>query len=314
MPRKGERTGLYVECENCGKLVYKTLSQFQKRKHHYCSNKCQSEKKHKETFEDRPCEICGKPMHVSKKSNQRFCSDKCQNIWQSQQTGLLNSKCTSQYTTCTYCGKSFLIQQYRLKEKDSHFCSTECRQEWYANVWSQLDEWKEESRKRAANLLKNMESTTMTKPQLLVNNILDKNGINYINEQPYIYYSVDNYLKDYNLIIEVMGDYWHGNPLKYKELNDMQRKNVGRDKAKHTFIKKYYNIEVLYLWEMDILHNHDVCEALIKKYIANNGILNNYNSFNYILKDDNLILKSDGNIIDPYSLQDCQKEIDKIAI
>lgn len=65
---------------------------------------------------------------------------------------------------------------------------------------------------------------------------------------------------------------------------------------------------------MDILHNHDVCEALIKKYIANNGILNNYNSFNYILKDDNLILKSDGNIIDPYSLQDCQKEIDKIAI
>ncbi len=29
------------------------------------------------------------------------------------------------------------------------------------------------------------------------------------------YYAVDNYLDKYNLIIEVMGDFWHCHPLKY---------------------------------------------------------------------------------------------------
>ena len=30
MAKKGERTGVYVNCEYCGKLVYKTQTNFQK--------------------------------------------------------------------------------------------------------------------------------------------------------------------------------------------------------------------------------------------------------------------------------------------
>ena len=85
MPPKGKLNGEYVACEWCGKLVYKTQSQLNKHKHHYCSNKCQSEKKHADTYENRRCEICGKLMHVSKKSTQRFCSTECQKEWQTQQ-------------------------------------------------------------------------------------------------------------------------------------------------------------------------------------------------------------------------------------
>lgn len=289
---KGQLKGEYIDCEWCGKPVYKTPSQLSKHEHHYCSNKCQSEKKHYDTYEDRPCEICGELMHVSKKSTQRFCSQECQNTWQTQQVGELNKRFSREKISCDYCGNEFFIKKYKTNMEQKHFCSNKCRQEWYANVWSQSDNWKEESRKRAVDIIKNNTMTTLTKPQIIVNELLETNNIKYNNEEPFVYYSIDNYLVDYNLIIEVMGDYWHGNPLKFNQLNDLQRKNIGRDKAKHTFIQKYYGINILYLWEKDILERPDLCTLLIKSYVENNGILENYHSFNYILYNEKLTLSN----------------------
>lgn len=314
MPSKGQLKGKYINCEWCGKLVYKTQSQLAKHEHHYCSNKCQSEKKHYDTYEDRPCEICGKLMHVSKRSTQRFCSQECQNIWQTQQTGELNSKFTQEEVECDYCGKKFFIKKYKINNGQKHFCSTLCRQNWYSNIWSQSDEWKEESRIRAADLMKNNSKITLTKPQIIINNLLELNDIQYKNEEPFVYYSVDNYLNEYNLIIEIMGDYWHSNPLKFTQLNDLQIKNITRDKSKHTFIQKYYGINILYLWENDILNRLDLCFALINLYIENDGNIINYHSFNYSLSDNNLILNS--KIIQPYQDMDSDqiKKHAKIAI
>ena len=312
MPRN--KTGIWTSCEWCGKKIYKTRYQFNKHKHHYCSNKCQSEEKHYNTHENRLCEICGKTMYVSKKSTQRFCSDECQNIWQSQQIGLLNKRCTKQFINCKCCGKEFLIKKYKVNDGASHFCSTKCRQKWYADVWSQQDEWKEKSRKRQANALKNYTITTQTKPQVIVNNMLEKNNIKYENEHQFIYYSVDNYLLDHNLIIEVMGDYWHSNPIKYKQLNDMQKKNVRRDKSKHSFLLQHYCINVLYLWEKDIIDRPYICEALIQKYISNNGQLLNYHSFNYEFENNLIVLNED--LIIPFqdmSIEEINQHL-KIAI
>ena len=97
-----------------------------------------------------------------------------------------------------------------------------------------------------------------------------------------------------------MGDYWHGSPIKYKnKLNDVQRNRIGKDKAKHSYIKSNYGIEILYLWEDDIYNRLDLCRALIQLYISKKGLLKNYNSFNYYLSEDgNIILNS--NIIKPY--------------
>lgn len=306
--------GEYVKCEWCGKLVYKTPYQLKKYKHHYCSNKCQSEKRHYDTYEDRECEICGVLMNVSKKSTQRFCSSECQNIWQKQQVGQLNTRFTREEVICDYCGKKFFIKKYKIQNGQKHFCSVLCRQNWYSNIWSKSEKWKEESRLRAVDLLKNNIITTLTKPQIIINNLLEENYIKYKNEESFIYYSVDNYLVDYNLIIEVMGDYWHSNPARFSQLNEVQIKNIARDKSKHTFIKKYYEIDILYLWEYDILKRQDLCIALIKFYIENKGVISNYHSFNYYLCNNNLILNS--NIIQPYQHMDNNeiKEYIKIAI
>lgn len=71
-----------------------------------------------------------------------------------------------------------------------------------------------------------------------------------------------------------MGDYFHVNPLIYtdsNEINNMQKKDIDRDKSKHTYIKKY---------------------------IESNGKLEEYNSFNFSFCDNNL--KLNNNIIKPY--------------
>lgn len=293
-------TGYFVKCENCKKEVYKTKSQYNKAKHHFCSTKCQKEFEHKEKYENRKCEICGELFHVSKKSEQRFCSVKCQNIWQTNQIGILNPRFARKEIECEYCGKMYYVRNYKLKSSEHKFCSNECRRAWYSQVFSQDENWKEESKKRAVRILENRQLDTNTKPQQIINDMLCDMNVSYINEKGFKYYAVDNYLDNHNLIIEVMGDFWHCNPLKYDKNNirDIQRKRIPKDKAKHTYFKNNYGIEILYLWEDDIYNNLDVCKLLINKYIDNDGVLENYHSFNYKLENNNLVLND--NIITPY--------------
>ena len=294
-----KKTGVYIQCEYCGETVYKTLSQYRKRRQHFCSNKCQSLLKREITFEHRPCEICGEDMYLSKKSTKRFCSVKCQNVWQLGNTGFDNKKFGGGYVTCEFCNKQFLVGKYVLESNRRHFCSTTCRQEWYATVWSQSEGWRLASRERAARILHNNPVITHTKPQIIANSILDELEISYRNEEPFTYYSVDNYLPDFNLAIEVMGDYWHSSPLKYPEsISSKQRYIVSRDKAKRTYLRDYYGIEVLYLWEADLLKRPDVCSKLIMHYIENGGAIQNYHSFNYTIVCDSVELNDV--IICPY--------------
>ena len=151
-----------------------------------------------------------------------------------------------------------------------------------------------------------------TKIQLKTNSILEKNKINYEREYRVKYYSIDNYLKDSKLMIEVMGDYWHSSPVRYGEnkyfLNNIQYKGIIHDKQKHSYILNHLNVEILYLWESDIKNDVLKCELLILEYIKNNGILSDYNSFNYTV--DNGVLKLNSQIIIPY-LKRSAEEIKK---
>ncbi len=76
------------------------------------------------------------------------------------------------------------------------------------------------------------------------------------------------------------------------------KNRIPKDKAKHTYIKNHYNVEILYLWEDDIYNRLYLCKRLIKQYIKSKGILPNYHSFNYHIKHNKLELNE--NIILPY--------------
>ena len=137
---------------------------------------------------------------------------------------------------------------------------------------------------------------------MIANSLLDKLHIEYEREKQFLYYSVDNYLIKYNLIIEIQGDYWHCNPIKYKnKISEMQSGVIRKDKAKHTYIKKEYGIDILYLWENDLYNNPDLCQELIRLYVDKKGILDSYNSFNYQLINDKINFSI--NKITPYQEQ-----------
>lgn len=307
IPKKGQLTGYLISCENCGKQIYQTKTQYNRAKHHFCSNKCQKEFQHVKLFEDRKCEMCDSIFHVSKKSTQRFCSIQCQGKWQSTQIGSLNPRTNKIECRCDNCNKKIMVIPSNFNRFNKHFCNEKCRQNWYANVFSQNEDWKEISRKRAVNILSNKLIDTNTKPQIIINDLLDSMQIKYRNEENFIYYSIDNYLYGHNLAIEVMGDFWHCNPQKYtyETMRDIQKKRIPKDKAKHTYILKYYGIEILYLWETDIYTNIDICKKLINKYIDNDGVLDNYHSFNYHIENNKIELNN--NIITPF--QDLKNSI-----
>lgn len=186
------------------------------------------------------------------------------------------------------------VRPYKIKAEQHNFCSSLCRQSWYADVLCQQDAWKESSRKR---MLKELNSgvinTVNSKPQKIVDELLYNLNIDFKREYIVDYYSIDNYLIDSNLMIEVQGDYWHCNPNKFKDkINEVQYKGIRKDKSKHTYIKNKYSIEILYLWETDIIKNPELCKMLIDEYVLNNGKLLNYHSFNYSIFENSLKLKS----------------------
>ena len=217
---------------------------------------------------------------------------------------------------CDNCKKKFeripsLVNLTNSKGENHNFCCKECywefRKKYYVgeklyNTGIKMSE--EFCNKVRENTLKQYADGILnrqTAPQRKVNAMLDKLEISFVNEKIFKYYSVDNYISNSNLIIEVMGDYFHANPILYNDYNkldEMQQKDIIRDKRKNTYIKKYYNIDILYLWESDINNNPIICEKLIEKYIKNDGKLDDYNSFNFLLCDNILKLKNE--IINPY--------------
>lgn len=246
-----------------------------------------------------------------------YCNLKCRDMYKTNELSGKNSPFYKrEHTCCTNCGKPIDITPANYNKQNEfgdshHFCSQQCYWEYRSKYYvggkhpqygvEKSEEAKEKSREV---LLKNIQEgkipQTLTKPHKTINQLLDEHDIEYINEYPCKYYSIDIYVQKYNLMIEIMGDYWHGSPLKYSynNLNKQQLKDIKQDKSKHTYIKRYYGNEILYLWEYDINHNIDLCWNLIQLYIKQDGVLENYQSFNYFMDNNTILLRDD--IIIPY--------------
>ena len=84
---------------------------------------------------------------------------------------------------------------------------------------------------------------------------LDKLGVKYIwqFEAVDIGRWFDYYLQEHNLIIEINGGYWHGDPRLYeeKDLNRTQKRNQRVDEYKHKWALMH-GIPIYYIWEKDI--------------------------------------------------------------
>lgn len=279
-----QKTGWEITCDCCGKKFYRTKYQMNvnEKQNNFCAVECEFKFKHDSSMEQRVCEICHKTFACKKVSTQRFCSHDCQNKWQTTQVGELNPNYTRVKTTCDYCGKEFVVKQYRTNQEHI-FCSRKCQQDYLKENVYYTDENRNFHRDVAiSNLVNQKYETINSKPQQVVDAMLDELGISYQREYNIKYFCVDNYLSDSGLMIEVMGDYWHCNPTRFEcAKNNIQSDNMRRDKAKHTYILNHYGIEPLYLWEYDIMNNPEMCKEMITEYICQNGSLQDFHSFNY---------------------------------
>lgn len=63
--------------------------------------------------------------------------------------------------------------------------------------------------------------------------------------------------RKHRILLEVQGDYWHGNPKIYKKtkLNQTQKNNMKRDKDKIKFAQKH-GMKLYHIWESDIRSNN----------------------------------------------------------
>lgn len=254
------------------------------------------------------CKECGKELIVRPSQYKKQKYFHCDEHIRHHSSGK-DSPCYNRIeVVCTNCGKPYNVVPYDYNKSnrfgDNHnFCCQQCyweyRSKYYVNDKHHMfgTHQSEENKHRQSELITKMISDgimpqTMTKPHQKINELLVLHNIDFENEYPEKYHSIDIYLSKYNLMIEIMGNYWHAHPLKYDidKLTDQQKKSIKQDKSKHTYVKKYEGIEILYLWEKDINENIDLCWTLINTYINSDGELNNYHSFNYHLDKDVLVL------------------------
>ena len=267
MEINNQKIKVMVYCKECGKELIVRPSQYKKQKYFHCDEHI----KHKPSGKDSPFY---KQIEVK----------------------------------CTNCGDLYSVTPYDYNKVnrfgDNHnFCCQQCYWEYRSKYYvydkhsmfgiHQSNEQKHKQSELITRMIANgMMPQTMTKPHKKINDLLESHKIYFENEHIEKYHSIDIFLLDYNLMIEIMGNYWHAHPLKYNinQLTNQQKKSIKQDKSKHTYVKKYENVEILYLWEKDINENIDLCWLLIQKYIECNGVLDNYHSFNYHLEEDALEL------------------------
>jgi very-short-patch-repair endonuclease len=82
---------------------------------------------------------------------------------------------------------------------------------------------------------------------------------------------IDFWFKEYdflilntNILIEVDGDYWHGNKKIFEQLSDFQKSVQENDKIKEMFAKKN-GYEIVRFWGSDIKKNYEEVKNTIKK-------------------------------------------------
>jgi very-short-patch-repair endonuclease len=95
---------------------------------------------------------------------------------------------------------------------------------------------------------------TKSRPHIAFAEILKQLNISYEEEKQLEYWSFDFYLPDYNIYIEVDGDYFHSNPKIYPNgpKTKTQKINYARDISKNKYCQTNH-IQLLRFWESDIL-------------------------------------------------------------
>lgn len=185
---------------------------------------------------------------ISKANKGKICWNKGIKQWKNgdHPRGMLGKKNPHSKETCKKISES---NMGRIIKKESRIQISNTLKKYYKNNPQVIEEMK----KRRSNQKTPKKDTTI---EVIVQNFLKDLEIEFFTHQ-YMRiehaYQCDVYIPSMNLVIEVDGDYWHGNPEKYsdEQLNQRQMEQRERDSARtRELIEKGYN--VIRIWENEI--------------------------------------------------------------
>lgn len=111
-------------------------------------------------------------------------------------------------------------------------------------------------------------SNKMTSPEKIFVGLMNEIGVEFESQKVVGEKIFDFYIPSKNLIVEINGDYWHGNSLIYEseDLNKVQKRNIKNDKFKDILAKgRGFELEVV--WEFDLNNNYEEQKNRFKKLL-----------------------------------------------
>lgn len=275
------KTGNFNQCLICKKMFYVRRAIIKKGYGKYCSHKCARfamrrkkricnyckrifqpkspyvifcsvpcERKHRRRGLIVKCRICQKSIYRDRtrisKGKLFFCSTIHLNQWQGR---------NKIERTCIICGNKFKWSASRLKQTSAKYCSIKCRNNDPVTY------------NRLIEMNAKQQRGNPTKIELIGYKILDLLKIKYFRQ--YVIggkFCVDAFIPSKKVIVQFDGDYWHGNPEKFKELDNRQKRRKKLDYSQDCYMKTC-GYSVIRLWETDLLKNFVHVKSKLQEFL-----------------------------------------------
>lgn len=129
------------------------------------------------------------------------------------------------------------------------------------------EENRKKQRKKRVKYLKDYQYNNKTILESRFGDLLESIGVDFIFQYTICGFNFDYYLPKYDLVIEVDGDFYHCNPIKYPNgpIYETQKTTIKNDDKKNKICEGSNGLTLLRFWESDINNKPEwVIEELIK--------------------------------------------------
>ena len=131
------------------------------------------------------------------------------------------------------------------------------------------EENREKQRKKRVKYLKDYQYNNKTILESRFGDLLESIGVDFIFQYTICGFNFDYYLPKYDLAIEVDGDFYHCNPIKYPNgpIYETQKTTIKNDDKKNKICEGSNGITLLRFWESDINNRTEWVIGELKKFI-----------------------------------------------
>jgi very-short-patch-repair endonuclease len=131
------------------------------------------------------------------------------------------------------------------------------------------EENREKQRKTRSEYLKGYQYNNKTILESRFGDLLGSIGVDFIFQHTICGFNFDYYLPKYDLVIEVDGDFYHCNPIKYPNgpIYETQRNTVKNDNKKNKICESSEGLTLLRFWETDINNKPEWVIEELKKHL-----------------------------------------------